>query len=397
MNRFKTISIFAVALLVMAATIWTGLQPVQTLRAATPVTGAMNAKAGSGGVTKGLFVKLSAAGTIVASTGVGDSVVGVCELTAAADALTRYAPAGTQTTVTSGETIAVGDLLTTGTGSKAFVLDTDDASTQRIVAMAMTAASGADEDVTVIVLASAAEQHNDLPDITIESASVDDATTPQITTATGKTNTGYFKVAGKTSGSAKLTCADATAQDITINIAAQTTGAATATLKDMGGSNDDLVLEDLSQTLTNKTVDGDDNTVQDLGITVPKVLVAGGDSEVGLPFMIIFEPAAAGTLSYTVPSGKKLRVLDAYGFKTVGAGAHADDELTLQNNDGSAANIFDKEELNAIGDKARILFDNLDDAERDVAAGHTLDLVALENAGGGCDVTLYVLCVWVTP
>jgi len=160
MNKksIQTISIFALALLVMAATIWTGLQPVQTAHAATPVTGATNAKAGSGGVTKGLFVKLESAGTIVTATAVSDSVVGVCELTASANALTKYAPAATRTTVTSGENIAVGDLLTAGAGGKAFVLDTDDASTQRIAAMALTAASGADEDVTVIVLSSAAEQ-----------------------------------------------------------------------------------------------------------------------------------------------------------------------------------------------------------------------------------------------
>ena len=128
------------------------------VRAASPVAGAFSAKAGSGGVTAKTFVKLSAARTIVASTAVTDSVVGVCELTAAANALTRYAPAGTEATVTSGELIAVGDLLTTGTGGKTFVLDADDASTQRVAAMALTAASGADEDVTVVVLASAVEQ-----------------------------------------------------------------------------------------------------------------------------------------------------------------------------------------------------------------------------------------------
>jgi len=126
-------------------------------QAATPVVGAARAVAGSGGVTKGLFVKLSAADTIVATSAVTDKVVGVCEMTAAAGAFTRYAPAGTQTTVTSGELIAVGDLLTSGTGGKAFVLDAGDSSTQRVAAIALTAASGADESVTVIVLASNVE------------------------------------------------------------------------------------------------------------------------------------------------------------------------------------------------------------------------------------------------
>jgi len=141
------------------------------------------------------------------------------------------------------------------------------------------------------------------------------------------------------------------------------------------------------------TVDGDDNTVQDLGVTVPKAVTANA----AIPFLVIFEPAAAGTTSYTVPVGKKLRVLDAWAFKREAAGAHADDDWNLQNNDGTAANIFDTEELNTIADKARILFDNLDDTEQDVAAGDTLDLVANEDAAGGCDGAIYVLCVWVTP
>lgn len=125
--------------------------------AATGLTGALNAEAGSGGVTTKTFVKLSAANTIVASTAVTDNVVGVCELTAAAGGFTRYAPAGTMTTLTSGEAIAVGDLLTTGTGGKGFVLDATDSSTQRVGAMALSVAGAADVDVTVIVLASNVE------------------------------------------------------------------------------------------------------------------------------------------------------------------------------------------------------------------------------------------------
>lgn len=127
------------------------LQP-QTAYAATPLSGAVTAKASSA-VTTGTFVKLSAAGAIAPATGLTDKVVGVCEQTqATVGGFTRYAPVGTQATVTSGEAIAVGDLLTTGTGGKAFVLDLDDASDQRICGMALTAASDADESVTIIVV-----------------------------------------------------------------------------------------------------------------------------------------------------------------------------------------------------------------------------------------------------
>jgi len=64
-----------------------------------------------------------------------------------------------------------------------------------------------------------------------------DATTPHVDTTAGSTNTGYFLVNGKTSGSLKLTTADATAQAVTLTAAAQTTGAATLTIPDMAGAN----------------------------------------------------------------------------------------------------------------------------------------------------------------
>lgn len=119
-------------------------------------------------------------------------------------------------------------------------------------------------------------------------------------------------------------------------------------------------------------------------------VLAGTKVVSGIPVTIVFRPDAAATLTWTVPTGYDLIVTDAIAWKTAGAGAHADDEWSLQHNDGSAANIFDKEELNTIADKARILFDNLDDSENELEAGETLDLVALENAANGCDGIIIV-------
>lgn len=67
---------------------------------------------------------------------------------------------------------------------------------------------------------------------TVESA---DATTPILSTAAGKTNTGYLSLAGKTSGSLKVIAADAAAQVVTVSLAAQTSGAATVTIPDRAG------------------------------------------------------------------------------------------------------------------------------------------------------------------
>mgnify|MGYP001597203800 CR=1 FL=1 len=86
---------------------------------------------------------------------------------------------------------------------------------------------------------------------TVESA---DATTPILSTATGKTNTGYLSLTGKTSGSLKVLPADAMAQIVTIAPAAQTSGASTLTIPDQAGVSSDFVFTTLAQTLTNKTL-----------------------------------------------------------------------------------------------------------------------------------------------
>lgn len=94
---------------------------------------------------------------------------------------------------------------------------------------------------------------------------INDATTPSITTAAGKTNTGFVQVNGKTSGALKLLPADATAQTVTVATAAQTTGATTLTIPDMAGASDTFVLLGKSQTLTNKTLTSPTLTTPVLG------------------------------------------------------------------------------------------------------------------------------------
>lgn len=81
-----------------------------------------------------------------------------------------------------------------------------------------------------------------------------DATTPILATATGKTNTGYLSLTGKTSGSLKVLPADAMAQIVTIAPAAQTGGAATLTIQDQAGVSSNFVFDSLAATLTNKTL-----------------------------------------------------------------------------------------------------------------------------------------------
>lgn len=94
---------------------------------------------------------------------------------------------------------------------------------------------------------------------------VNDATTPSITLPSGKTNTGFLLINGKTSGSVKIIPVDATAQAVTVSIAAQTTGAATVTLPDQAGTNRNLVTDTGTATLTNKALGA--STTATAGIT----------------------------------------------------------------------------------------------------------------------------------
>jgi len=84
---------------------------------------------------------------------------------------------------------------------------------------------------------------------------INDATTPSLTTASGKTNTGFVQINGKTSGAFKLITADATAQTVTLSLAAQTVGAATLTIPDQAGTARNLVTDTGTATLTGKTFD----------------------------------------------------------------------------------------------------------------------------------------------
>lgn len=83
---------------------------------------------------------------------------------------------------------------------------------------------------------------------------VNDATTPSITLASGKTNTGFLLINGKTSGSLKLITADATAQAVVVSLSAQTVGGATLTIPNFANVSDTFTFNTLAGTLANKTL-----------------------------------------------------------------------------------------------------------------------------------------------
>lgn len=86
----------------------------------------------------------------------------------------------------------------------------------------------------------------------------DDGTTATYTGTGGiaitSATTGTLTVNGSTSGKTIYTTANATAQTVTVTTAAQTVGAASATVPDLEGTNRVYVMDTTAQTLTNKRI-----------------------------------------------------------------------------------------------------------------------------------------------
>lgn len=114
-----------------------------------------------------------------------------------------------------------------------------------------------------------------------------DATTPAITTATGKTNTGYLQVNGKTSGGIKITCADAAVALLTVSAAAQT-DPQTLTIPDTAGAGKYTAFGDSSG---NTAVANLAAAVQDL---MPSLTITAGEEAAHARTITIQMTDAAG-------------------------------------------------------------------------------------------------------
>jgi hypothetical protein len=134
---------------------------------------------------------------------------------------------------------SVGVGLSGATGTVNFVGSTSPTIVSPVVSTGLTASGSATNDFSgstgAFKSSSGANQISG-------AATITDATTPSLTTSAGKTNTGFVQVNGKTSGALKITTADATAQTLTLTVAAQTVGAATLTIPNLAGVNTVLAL-----------------------------------------------------------------------------------------------------------------------------------------------------------
>lgn len=132
------------------------------------------------------------------------------------------------------------------------------------------------------------------------SVTVNGATTPSITLASGKTNTGFVTINGKTSGGLKIIPADASGFLVTVSMSAQTTGVATLTIPDLANVSDTFVFATKSATLTNKTLTAPIMTAPVLGVATATSLngltVTTSTGTLTIPNGVVFTgPSASGT------------------------------------------------------------------------------------------------------
>ena len=154
MSRLMQSKLAQLMLLAALATAAIAMALLGTARAATPISGGLTYEANAT-VTAGRVVQLVDTDEIEHATSAADAAIGIAESPASASAgqFVRVAPPFTRTTVTSGEAFSRGDLLCAGAAGKAFALDANSTTQQRIVAMALEAATAADETVDVLTLA----------------------------------------------------------------------------------------------------------------------------------------------------------------------------------------------------------------------------------------------------
>jgi len=163
-------------------------------------------------------------------------------------------------------------------------------------------------------------------------------------------------------------------EDASISLSAMADGSLT--------SIGDIVGSSATQTLTNKTLDGDDNTIQDLNADALKVVT----DNMAVPFILTATLTAGNTVQiHNADAPFKYRVIDVWSVATsADAGTWKVTDGTNDITDAVAVTATDKT-LNYAG--------TIDDAYHEIAANGSLSVVG---DGSLADVIVYIQCVRVS-
>lgn len=127
------------------------------------------------------------------------------------------------------------------------------------------------------------------------------------------------------------------------------------------------------------------------------------DIFVGVPFLLsgVHKYAGSGgdgtsTIVWTVPTGMKLRIVDAWRYlRTLATGGTPDSDIKITDgtSDICATADIDSDTLNA-----KVNFDTIDDAKHELVAAGTIKSVFTQSGtttGGITLIDVHILCVWV--
>lgn len=312
--------------------------------------------------------------TVQANNPAGDAVITLPSATATLATLALQETLDAKTLTAAGNITQTGAVkVTTGTSG----LETLSADSSLIVSS--TASGNAAFDVTLTNATHLQASTYKIPDSGAATAQVVVTTGDNSVKINANAANRTVSLAGNVTLAGALTTVGANALQLTTGGATTVTLPVTGTLATTGGT----------ETLSGKSIDGDDNTLTDIGPGVAKAITT--DTVPGIPVVIQFDTTTATeTVSYTIPAGKTFRVLDVVVYKSSEAGS-ADDTVQVFN--GTDA-ITDAISLN-ISDNVRAVPTTIDDAKQAVSAGALLKVVATKGGGdGGAACRITVIGAW---
>lgn len=401
--------------------------------AATPVSAMMGYNADGAVMLSGRFVKYDANGNLSTASASTDAVVGVTDSNANAGKQTTFTPPGMIATVRAGAAwVTRGTLLVSDANGCAIALSTNSTSTQRVCGYALS--NGGDSNITmnltVIVLASYAEQRRVVTgsfqagSITDGNMTIKDGNIILANSIGGTTFTdgNTFMTAGTIAGSYSIR--STTLTDGNVVIAAGAVGGATSvkglTVSTIDGNASmsvgtvtGKIITDGNITVgsgviagayalngatvhTGSIIDGNTNTL--VGIPATAASINDPNNTPSIPFVFEADLGAGNTGAvYTVPAGRKVRVVDVVVYKDANTNGDANNTVTVYSH-ATDPNFAITNAISQAGAAyTRAVPATINAAYADIAAGGKLAVITSNVGISWAGVKVRVWCIWIAP